>query len=140
MKAIELRRHAQRESDADRLSPTGRDLAARVASTLKEPFDRVFVSPAARAAETAALLAPGITPTVVGGLGSDGEPGALAGGLRGLFAELPEGTRALLVGHTPLIEKAVLGLTGTEIAPLAECEGALVLERDGAYEAQELRL
>jgi len=140
VRAIEIRRHAQREKDEDRLSDAGRDLAARVASSTTGSFDRVFVSPAARASETAELLAPGQSPTVIARLGSDAEPAALADVLRGLFGELPEDSRALVVGHTPLIEKSVAGLTGHEIAPLAECEGVLVVEEEGAYRMEELRL
>jgi hypothetical protein len=35
------------------------------------------------------------------------------------------------VGHTPLIEAAVFGLTGAVIEPLSECEGILMEEEDG---------
>ena len=140
MRALEIRRHAQREKDEDRLSDAGRDLAARVASTTTRSFDRVFVSPAARASETAELLAPGLTPTVIKGLGSDDEPARLADVLGELFGELPDHSRALVVGHTPLIEKSVAGLTGREIAPLSECEGVLIVEEGGEYRMEELRL
>ena len=100
----------------------------------------VFVSPAARAAETAAVLGPDLSPTVVAGLGSDAEPEELGGVLRDLFDRIPDGSRALAVGHTPLIEKAVLGLTGREVAPLAECEGVLIVDDGGTYEVEEVRL
>jgi len=140
VKALELRRHAHREPEEDRLSASGRELAAGVAATLREPFDVVFVSPAARAAETAAVLAPDLSPTVVAGLGSDAEPEELGGVLRDLFDRIPDGSRALAVGHTPLIEKAVLGLTGREVAPLAECEGVLIVDDGGTYEVEEVRL
>jgi phosphohistidine phosphatase SixA len=140
VKTIELRRHAQRQPDEDRLSPAGRELATRVGSTIGEPFDLVFVSPASRASETAALLAPDRTTTVVDGLGSDAEPGELANVVRNLFGELTDGSRALAVGHTPLIEKAVLGLTGREIASLGECEGVRVVDEEGRYVIEEVRL
>ncbi len=52
-----------------------------------------------------------------------------------LLTGLPDGTRALAVGHSPLIEAAVYGLTGTVIEPLAECDGVL-LEQEG----DEIRL
>jgi phosphohistidine phosphatase SixA len=118
VRALEIRRHAQREKDEDRLSDAGRDLAARVASTTTRSFDRVFVSPAARASE----------------------PARLADVLGELFGELPDDSRALVVGHTPLIEKSVAGLTGREIAPLSECEGVLIVEEGGEYRMEELRL
>jgi broad specificity phosphatase PhoE len=54
MKEIELRRHAARRKDADALSPEGRVQAESVGRTLRSDYAFVFVSPAQRAAETAA--------------------------------------------------------------------------------------
>src|SRR6266511_3582306 len=54
MKAIEFRRHAEREKDADALSPEGRSHAEDVGRSLSTDFAVVFVSPARRAAETVA--------------------------------------------------------------------------------------
>jgi hypothetical protein len=54
----------------------------------------------------------------------------LAGAVRELLTEVPDGGRALAVGHSPLIEAAVFGLTGQVIEPLKECDGVLV-EDDG---------
>ena len=51
---LELRRHARRDPHADRLSPEGRVQAEDVGRATTRAFDQVFVSPAARAAETAA--------------------------------------------------------------------------------------
>jgi hypothetical protein len=76
----------------------------------------------------------------VEGLGSDGEPAELAEVLRAMFGELADGSRALAVGHTPIIEKSVLGLTGLRISPLAECEGVRIVEEGGEYVAEEVRL
>jgi hypothetical protein len=55
---------------------------------------------------------------------------------------VPEGERGLAISHTPLIERAVLGLGGTEIEPLAECEGVLLSRAgdDDPVEVAELRL
>ena len=50
----------------------------------------------------------------------------LAAGLRVVFDALPEGGRALAVGHSPTNEAAVFGLTGTVIAPLGKGEGVVV--------------
>jgi broad specificity phosphatase PhoE len=49
---------------------------------------------------------------------------------RELLASLPDGGRALAVGHSPLIEAAVYGLTGMVIDPLDECDGVLIEEED----------
>jgi broad specificity phosphatase PhoE len=53
--------------------------------------------------------------------------GAAAGEL---LASLPEEGRGLAVGHSPLIEAAVFGLTQRVIEPLRECEGVLLEEGD----------
>jgi broad specificity phosphatase PhoE len=54
MKAIEFRRHAEREKDADALSDRGRSQAEEVGRTLTTGYAAVFVSPAQRTAETVA--------------------------------------------------------------------------------------
>jgi broad specificity phosphatase PhoE len=54
---------------------------------------------------------------------------------RQLLASVPDGSRALAVGHSPLIEAAVYGLTGAVIDPLDECDGVLLEEED-----QQVRL
>ena len=65
----------------------------------------------------------------------------LAGVVSGLFGDVPEGTTALAVGHSPLIEAAVFGLTGAIVEPLRECEGInLTLDDAGQYRIEELRL
>ena len=53
-----------------------------------------------------------------------------------------EGGRGLAISHTPLIERAVLGLTAAVIEPLAECEGVLLSKAtdDDTVEVGELRL
>jgi phosphohistidine phosphatase SixA len=58
------------------------------------------------------------------------ESARLADAIRQLLADIPDGGRGLAIGHTPLIEAAVHGLTGRLIEPLAECEGVLV-EQEG---------
>lgn len=65
----------------------------------------------------------------------------LAQAARGLLAEVPEDGRGLAVGHTPLVEAAVYGLTGQVIEPLSECEGVLLEEDEGELRlAREYRL
>ena len=54
MRTIEFRRHAEREPNADALSREGRSHAEEVGRTLRTDYAVVFISPARRAAETAA--------------------------------------------------------------------------------------
>ncbi|HEU4354094.1 MAG TPA: histidine phosphatase family protein [Actinomycetota bacterium] len=149
-RTLEVRRHARRDPDADRLSPEGRAQAEDVGRTLAGGYDVVFVSPAQRAAETVAwflrgrgeqLPRHGVIPGLAGE-GTDRSPLAMAGVLAALLDAVPEGGRGLAVGHTPLIERAVLGLIAQDIEPLAECEGvALTREGDeGPIRVDQLRL
>ena len=80
MERLELRRHAPREPDADRLSAAGRILAEDVGRATTRTYDRVFVSPAGRAAETAAWFLRGAMQqlpdhAVVPGLGGQDSTG-----------------------------------------------------------------
>ena len=140
MRSLELRRHAPREPGQDRLSAGGRILAEDVGRELTGPYDAIFVSPAKRAAETAAWFLRGAghrlprTHAIVEGLaGSSDDSEALAAEVRRLFDAIPEGGKGLAVGHTPLIETAVSRLTGTPVADLHECEGVLVVQDGGSY-------
>jgi phosphohistidine phosphatase SixA len=55
------------------------------------------------------------------------------------FARLPEGGRALVVGHSPMNEAAVFGLTGEIIEPLSKGAGVLVSATEaGGYEVTPL--
>ena len=56
----------------------------------------------------------------------DQQTKVLADALREVLDRLDEGERALVVGHSPTNEAAVLGLTGETIEPLGKGEGALV--------------
>ncbi|HEY5987683.1 MAG TPA: hypothetical protein VIV12_15105 [Streptosporangiaceae bacterium] len=51
---------------------------------------------------------------------------------------LPEGGRALVVGHSPTNEAAVLGLAGQVVAPLGKGEGALPIADGGDYRVEPL--
>ena len=150
MEELELRRHARRDPRADRLSPEGRVQAEDVGRAATRTYDRVFVSPAARAAETAAWFLRGAMQQLpdhatVPGLGgqdaSGGSPEGMAGGVRALLDQLPHDGIGLAISHTPLVERAAFGLTGVEVEPFRECEGILVRrEDDGAITVEELRL
>jgi phosphohistidine phosphatase SixA len=150
MRTLEVRRHARRDPDADRLSSQGRSQAEDLGRTLEGSYDVIFVSPAQRAAETVAWLLRGLGQqlprhAVIPGLageGTDRSPLAMAGVLAALLDAVPEGGRGLAVGHTPLIERAVLGIIAEEIDPLAECEGVLLTkEHDEApIRVEQLRI
>jgi phosphohistidine phosphatase SixA len=151
MERIELRRHAPRDPVADRLSATGRALAEDVGrGQAGVTYDVVYVSPAQRAAETAAWFLRGAGTqlpghAVVPGLGgrdaTGGSPEGMAAGIRALFDQMPEGGRALAISHTPLVERAAAGLTGRTVAPMRECEGLLITrDDDGRIEVEEIRL
>jgi hypothetical protein len=51
---------------------------------------------------------------------------------------VPDGGRALIVGHSPTNEAAVFGLTGEIVAPLAKGAGALVVAGTDGYSVQPL--
>jgi len=67
-----------------------------------------------------------------------GEATRLADGLCAIFAGLPEGGRALVVGHSPTNEAAVYGLTGVIVALFAKGDGVLVSDTDGSYDVVPL--
>jgi broad specificity phosphatase PhoE len=51
---------------------------------------------------------------------------------------LPEGARALAVGHSPTNEAAVLGLTGQEVPPMDKGAGVLVVAEGGHYRVEDV--
>jgi phosphohistidine phosphatase SixA len=148
MRRLELRRHAKRDPDADRLSAAGRAQAEDLGRA-GVGYDAVFVSPAERAAETAAWILRGagqqlpdhaVIPGLAGKDATGGSPEAMAAGVRALLDQVPEGGVGLAVSHTPFVERALFGLTGREPTPFAECEGILVTSDDDRLEVEELRL
>jgi phosphohistidine phosphatase SixA len=62
----------------------------------------------------------------------------LASALRQVVDALPEGGRALVVGHSPTNEAALLGLTGQVVPPVGKGEGMLLIEDAGAYQVRPL--
>ncbi|MFN2557517.1 MAG: histidine phosphatase family protein [Nitriliruptorales bacterium] len=66
------------------------------------------------------------------------EADRLGSALREVIETLPEGGRALVVGHSPTNEAAVFGLTGEEVGPLSDGAGVLLVEEDGAYRVEPL--
>ena len=149
MKTLELRRHARRDPVADRLSPNGRADAEDAGRSSSGRYDVVYVSPAHRAAETAAWFLRGAgvqlaDHAVVPGLGgqdaSGGSAEGMATGVRALLDQMDEGWTGLAISHTPLVERAALGLTGREVEPMAELDGLVITRSDdGRIEVEELR-
>jgi hypothetical protein len=68
----------------------------------------------------------------------DRESWLLGSTLRQVVQGLPEGGRALVVGHSPTNEAAVLGLAGRVVSPLGKGEGVLLIEDGGAYRVESL--
>ena len=66
------------------------------------------------------------------------EATVLATALRGLLDRLPEGGRALVMGHSPTQEAAVLGICGRIVQPLAKGAGVRLVAEAGAYEVSDL--
>ena len=62
----------------------------------------------------------------------------LAAGLRRVFERLPEGGRALAVGHSPTNEAAVYGLTGEVVAPMGKGGGVVVVEDGDRFRVEPL--
>jgi broad specificity phosphatase PhoE len=62
----------------------------------------------------------------------------LGAALRGVLEDLPDGGRALIVGHSPTNEAAVLGLTGEVVAPLAKGAGVHVVADPDGYRVEPL--
>jgi broad specificity phosphatase PhoE len=150
VRQIEVRRHAKRDPNRDALSPAGRAQAEDVGRESARGYDAVFVSPAERAAETAAWIVRGsgrqlpehgVIPGLAGKDETGGSAEGIAAGVRALLASVPEGAVGLAVSHTPFVERAMTGLTGRDPKPFAECEGIRVtMQDDGSLDVEELRL
>jgi broad specificity phosphatase PhoE len=63
---------------------------------------------------------------------------ALGAALRAVLDRLADGGRALVVGHSPTNEAAVLGLTGRDVPPLAKGAGVLVVAEDSGFRVEPL--
>jgi broad specificity phosphatase PhoE len=68
----------------------------------------------------------------------DHETRLLGAALRRVVDALPDGGRALVVGHSPTNEAAVSGVTGQTIRPLGRGDGVLVIEHGGRFEVRPL--
>jgi hypothetical protein len=50
-----------------------------------------------------------------------------------VLEQLPDGGRAIVVGHSPTNEAAILGLTGEIVEPLGKGDGVLVVAGDDGF-------
>jgi hypothetical protein len=66
------------------------------------------------------------------------ESALLGGVLRRVVDSVPEGGRALVVGHSPTTEAAVLGVAGEVVGPLGKGEGVLLVEDAGSFRVAPL--
>lgn len=64
------------------------------------------------------------------------EAEALGAALRRIADLLEDGQRALVIGHSPTNEAAVLGLTDTMVDPLGKGEGVILVGDDGAWDVR----
>lgn len=62
----------------------------------------------------------------------------LGNALRAVFDGLADGERALVVGHSPTNEAAVLGLTGEIVGPLGKGDVVLVVEDQGSFQVSPM--
>jgi broad specificity phosphatase PhoE len=62
----------------------------------------------------------------------------LGAALARVLDRLREGGRALVVGHSPTNEAAVLGLTGREVPPLGKGAGVLVRAEESGFRVENL--
>jgi broad specificity phosphatase PhoE len=66
----------------------------------------------------------------------ESESRLLADALKAVFARISDGASALVVGHSPMQEAAVFGLTGRAVEPLAKGAGVRVVEEDGSFSVE----
>jgi phosphohistidine phosphatase SixA len=121
---LEILRHAAGQDDTPITQATG------LRSSVEDRW-REAAKAAGKGSDLDAMRA--VDPDLV-----EAESSLLALTLRQVVDGLPEGGRALVVGHSPTNEAAVLGLVGRVVAPLGKGKGVLVIEADGEYRAEPL--
>lgn len=68
----------------------------------------------------------------------EAEAGVLAAALRRVLERLDDGARALVVGHSPTTEAALLGLTGEVIKSMSKGSGVLLSVDGDAFRVEPL--
>jgi phosphohistidine phosphatase SixA len=121
---VEILRHAAGQDDVEIAQAIG------MRSSVEERW-RAAAKAAGKGADLEAMRS--VDPDLV-----DQDSRLLGSGLRQIVDALPEGGRALVVGHSPTNEAAVLGLAGQVVPPLGKGEGILLIEERGTYRAEPL--
>ena len=116
---VTILRHAAGQDDSPISEVTG------LRSTVEDRW-RAAAKAAGRGATVEEIR--GVDPDLV-----DHEERLLGAALRGIVESLPEGGRALVVGHSPTNEAAVAGLTGRTVEPLGMGAGVLLVEDGGRF-------
>jgi broad specificity phosphatase PhoE len=120
----QILRHAAGQDDIPITMATG------LRSSVEDRW-RAAASTAGKGADLQAIRA--VDPDLV-----EKESLVLAGALRLLLEGLREGGRALVIGHSPTNEAAVLGLADVVVPPLGKGDGVLVVEDRGDYRVETL--
>jgi hypothetical protein len=121
---LEILRHAADQDDTPII------VAAGLRSSVEDRW-RQAAKVAGKGADLDAIRA--VDPDLV-----ENESLLLASALRQVVEGLPEGGRALVAGHSPTNEAAVLGLVGRVVPPLGKGKGVLLIEDGGDYRVEPL--
>ena len=123
---LEILRHAAGQDDTPITPATDTGLRSSVENRWREA-----ARAAGKGADLDAIRA--IDPDLV-----ERESLLLASALRQVADRLPDGGRALLVGHSPTNEAAVLGLADRVVPPLGKAKGVLLIDDGGDYRVEPL--
>ncbi|HKY32493.1 MAG TPA: histidine phosphatase family protein [Candidatus Polarisedimenticolia bacterium] len=123
-----LVRHAEKSSGADDpdLAPAGRERAEALARALAHvPLTAVITTQYRRTALTAAPAArqQNLAPRVVA---SAGDVAAHAAAIAAALGDLPDGTAALVVGHSNTIAPIIAALGGPQVPNLCDAEHGIL--------------
>ena len=121
---LEILRHAAGQDDMEITEVAG------LRSSVEDRW-RAAATAAGKGADLEALRR--VDPDLV-----DRESWLLGSVLGQVVDALPEGGRALVVGHSPTTEAAVSGLAGEVVPPLGKGDGVLLVEEAGAYRVEPL--
>jgi len=121
---LEISRHAAGQDETPIAAVTG------LRSSVEDRW-REAAKAAGKGADLEAMRA--IDPDLV-----ERESWLLGSALRQVVEGLPEAGRALVAGHSPTTEAAVLGLAGRVVPPLGKGEGVLLIEDGGDYRVEPL--
>ena len=145
---VELRRHT--DADGDVLTPEGVRAATEIGARLRGGYDLLVSTGAQRATQTLASFLAALDAYEKAGSGElealrtadpefvDEDSAALGAALGRVLDALPDGGRALIVGHSPTNEAALLGLTGEIVGPISKGAGVLLVVDDQGFRVETL--